>query len=89
MPTGLDSERWTIFNKWSSTTFVMVLALNMIWVTDINIMFPVSYLFPGFRVCIHLIRIRIQHFRLNTDPDPIRMRGFFDQKLEKITAKKN
>jgi hypothetical protein len=23
-----------------------------------------------FRIRIHLIRIRIQHFRLNTDPDP-------------------
>ncbi len=25
---------------------------------------------PGLRIRIHLIRIRIQHFRLNTDPDP-------------------
>ncbi len=25
-------------------------------------------LMPGFRILIHLIRIRIQHFRLNTDP---------------------
>jgi hypothetical protein len=24
---------------------------------------------PGFRIRIHLIRIQIQHFRLNTDPD--------------------
>ncbi len=24
----------------------------------------------GFRIYIHLIRTRIQHFRLNTDPDP-------------------
>jgi hypothetical protein len=24
----------------------------------------------GLRIRIHLIRIRIQHFRLNTDPDP-------------------
>ncbi len=29
-----------------------------------------------FRIRIHLIRIRIQHFRLNTDPDPIRIQGF-------------
>ncbi len=31
---------------------------------------------------VHLIRIRIQHFRLNTDPDPdpIRIQGFDDQK---------
>jgi hypothetical protein len=26
---------------------------------------------PGFRIRIHLIRIRIQHFRLNTDPDTL------------------
>jgi hypothetical protein len=32
-----------------------------------------------------LIPIRIQNFRLNTDPDP----GFDDQKLKKIPAKKN
>ncbi len=25
---------------------------------------------PGLRIRIHLIRIRIQHFSLNTDPDP-------------------
>ncbi len=25
---------------------------------------------PGLRIRIHFIRIRIQHFRLNTDPDP-------------------
>ncbi len=24
----------------------------------------------GLRIRIHFIRIRIQHFRLNTDPDP-------------------
>jgi hypothetical protein len=46
-----------------------------------------------FRIRIHLIRIRIwiQHFRLNTDPDPdlIRIQGFDDQKLKKFTAEKN
>jgi serine/threonine protein kinase len=33
---------------------------------------------PGFRIRIHLIRIRIriQHFRLNTDPDPFGSRVF-------------
>jgi hypothetical protein len=38
---------------------------------------------PGLRIRIHFIRI--QHFRLNTDPDPdpIRMQGFNDQKLKK------
>ncbi len=40
---------------------------------------------PGLRIRIHFIWFRIQHFRLNTnpDPDPIRIQGFTDQKLEK------
>ncbi len=29
-----------------------------------------NYFVPVFRIRIHLISIRIQHFRLNTDPDP-------------------
>ncbi len=37
-----------------------------------------------FRSWIHWVRIRIQHFRLNTDPDPIRIQGFDGQKLKKI-----
>ncbi len=37
---------------------------------------------PGLRIRIHLIRIR--HFRLNTDPDPIRIQRFDDKKLDKI-----
>ncbi len=47
---------------------------------------------PGFRIRIHLIRIRIQHFRLNNDPDPnpIRIQGFYGQKLgKKYPQKKN
>jgi hypothetical protein len=43
----------------------------------------------GLRIRIHFIRIRIQHFRLNTNPDPIRIQGFNDQKLKKITVGKN
>jgi hypothetical protein len=43
---------------------------------------------------IHLIRIRIQNFRLNTDPDPdpirIRIQGFLFPKIEKnLELKKN
>jgi hypothetical protein len=38
---------------------------------------------PGLRIRIHLIRIRIQHCRLNTDPDPIK--GFDDQNFKNIT----
>ena len=50
----------------------------------------VAALHAGLRIRIHFIRIRIQHFRLNTDPDPIRIRiqGFNDQKLKKIRAEK-
>jgi hypothetical protein len=29
-----------------------------------------AYQEPGLRIRIHLIRIRIQYFMLNTDPDP-------------------
>jgi hypothetical protein len=41
----------------------------------------------GLRIRIHF---RIQHFRLNTDtdPDPIRIQGFNDQKLKKFQLKK-
>jgi hypothetical protein len=42
----------------------------------------------GLRIRIHFIRI--QHFRLNTnpDPDPIWIQGFNDQKVKKDTAEK-
>jgi hypothetical protein len=44
---------------------------------------------PVFRIRIHLIRIWIQHFMLNTDPDPdpIRMQNFDDQKFKKLQLK--
>ncbi len=51
-----------------------------------------STFLAGLRIRIHFIRIQIwiQHFRLNTDPDPdpIRIQGFNDQKLKKIPAEK-
>ncbi len=41
---------------------------------------------PVFRIRVHWVRIRIQHFRLNTDPDP----GFWWLDIEKIYSwKKN
>ncbi len=44
----------------------------------------------GLWIRIHFfrIRIRIQSMMLetNTDPDPIRIQGFNDQKLKKLTA---
>ncbi len=33
-----------------------------------------AVLVPGLRIHIHFIRIRFQHFKPNTDPDPIRIR---------------
>jgi hypothetical protein len=58
--------------------------------------FPESFggryiLKAGLRIRIHFIRIRIQHFRMNTNPDPdqIRIQGLNVQKLrKKITAGK-
>ena len=45
-----------------------------------------------FRIRIHFLRIRIQRIRMeantDTDPDPIRIQGFNDQTLKKITAEK-
>jgi hypothetical protein len=41
------------------------------------------------RICIHFIRIRIKHFRLNTHPDPIWIQGFNDQKLKKKITSEN
>jgi hypothetical protein len=45
---------------------------------------------PVFRIHINLIRIRIQHFRLNTDPvpDPIRIQGF-DKQIYTAEKKSN
>ncbi len=37
---------------------------------------------------IHLIRIRIQRLRLDTNPDPIRIQGFNEQKLKKKYSRK-
>ncbi len=41
---------------------------------------------PGFQIRIHFIRIRIQHFRLTTDPDPDP--GFLTKNWKKFTAEK-
>ncbi len=56
-------------------------------------------MYTGLRIRIHFlrIRIRIQRIRMeaNTDPDtdpdpdPIRIQGFNDQNLKKITTEKN
>ncbi len=51
-----------------------------------------SFSVAGLQIRIHFIRIRIQHFRLNTNPDPhpIWIQGFNDQKLKKnYSWKKN
>ncbi len=58
-------------------------------VREVEILKVFVYNQPGLRIRIHFIRIRIQHFRLNTnsDPDPIRIQGFNDQKLENKNQK--
>ncbi len=50
---------------------------------------PRLQIISGFQIRIHLKRIRIQHFRLNTDPDPIRLQGFHDQKFKNIYSWQN
>jgi hypothetical protein len=40
-----------------------------LYVLLLDDLFREGVLFPGVRIRIHFIRIRIQHFRLNTDPD--------------------
>jgi hypothetical protein len=49
-----------------------------------------AVILPVFRIRIHLIRTRIciQHFRLNTDLDWVRIQGFDDQKLQNLQLKK-
>jgi hypothetical protein len=42
----------------------------------------------GFRIRIHFFRIRRWRLETTPDPDPIRIQGFNDQKLKKITAEK-
>jgi hypothetical protein len=44
------------------------------WGGKFSLVAPV-WLQAGLRICIYLIwiRIRIQHFRLHTDPDPIQV----------------
>jgi hypothetical protein len=67
-----------------------VLSIIDLVTLDITIYAIIKVFLPGFRIRIHLIRIQIQHFRLNTDPDQIRFQGFDDKKREKISAgKKN
>ncbi len=50
--------------------------------------FKKKVLKAGVWIRIYFCRIRIQSLMLeaNTDPDPIRIQGFNDKKLEKITA---
>ncbi len=42
-------------------------------------------LLAGLRIRIHFLRIRIQHLRMTTNPDPapFRIQGFHDRKLKK------
>jgi hypothetical protein len=53
-----------------------------------NQSFETLTFFSVFRIRIHFFRIRRLSLETNTDPDPIRIQGFNDQKLKKITAEK-
>ncbi len=53
-----------------------VLTLDRIQVVDSHNIYLQNPGFPqGLRIRIHFIRIRIQHFRLNTNPDRIRIQS--------------
>ncbi len=69
------------WNQWVSETLNETLGTSLRWNAR-----PKAV----FRIRIHWGWIRIQHFKLNTDPDPdsIRIKGFDDQKLEKIYSRK-
>ncbi len=78
-------QLWFLTCQFSGqTNLISVFRQGFLLLRASNIVF-----FSGLRIRIHFIRIRIQHFRLNTDPDPIRIQGFNDQKLKKIKAEKN
>jgi hypothetical protein len=64
----------------SETKALNIEDLDMDTVKDM-LRYPISRSVSG--IPNNLIRIRILHFRLNTDPDPFRIQGFDDQKLEK------
>ncbi len=78
------SSKIKIIKKSCKQVFLNIFAW---WRKDLE---PDPYLWPGFQIRINLIRIRIQHFRLNTDPDPdpFRIRGLYDQNLTKFKAEK-
>jgi hypothetical protein len=72
---GYKFEIQDIFTKYRFLIFLAVFA-------RLASKFENQYdLKTGLRIHIHFIRI--QHFRLNTDPDPdpIRIQGFNDQKF--------
>jgi hypothetical protein len=46
------------------------LSLLTDWSLEEHLLPETTALEAGLRIRIHFIRIRIQHFRLNTNPDP-------------------
>jgi hypothetical protein len=89
---GFGSQPWMMWSAGvlasvSSITYPAISAfVSMHADADKQVSFIGIFLliFTGLRIRIHFIRIRIQHFRLNTDPDPIRIQAFNDQKFKKI-----
>ncbi len=80
---GKKTLNWNVFCALSEQVVgihgsVKIREIKIFWRTN----------FAVFRIRIHWVRIRIQHFRLNTDPnqDAIPIQGFVDYKMKKLTA---
>ena len=90
---GFGSQPWMMWSAGvlasvSSITYPAISAfVSMHADADKQVSFIGIFLliFTGLRIRIHFIRIRIQHFRLNTDPDPIWIQGL----MTKIWKKNN
>ncbi len=68
--------------------FCSILFYHIFSMQDILAKFLMIKCRVAFRIHFLRFRIRIQHLRMTTnpDPDPIRIQGFHDQKSKKITA---
>ncbi len=77
----LPYAQLTLANFYAQST----LAIAIVCAVNASNLLPYA---PGLWIRIIFFRIRIQSLMLetNTDPDPIRIQGFNDKKLKKITA---
>jgi hypothetical protein len=82
---------WICLLSFCSQVFRRAFWLAVICLLSMNYSkaFFIRLLKAVFRIRIHFLRIRIQWIRMeantdpDTDPDPIRIQGFNDQKLKK------